>query len=332
LLDLFNFLFYPAIGGVVVHIPGLVFLLLFEPAEQYTPEKFPRSWLAYPSTSAGFGREDIDPVALVKDYPGPLYKRASHQRFEHQRPFTLAERLDLLRWFLGRVNRLLYELTDVANFTQDHDPEAPVDPVFGFEHLLTEDRLLRKTMLAMSLEEALTAKLMAFEIADLYDTLSERLQGRTGKTVFFKRLFHTQDGPALLSPLLGRLPSPFGDYLRDLTAELYAKVEQALLDSVWVRSKVTANREVVVRNEDLTAEAPTPLPQFVAELMRAYRNAHHGYFSTDPGSRNRPSRYLFLVDGNLPAEMSVLPVLWWLAYLADPGMVGWRHLDIGAYD
>jgi hypothetical protein len=74
-----------------------------------------------------------------------------------------------------------------------------------------------------------------------------------------------------------------------------------------------------------------PVPQFVAETMRAYRNAHHGYFTaSDPA--NRPSRYLFLVNGNLPVEMSALPPLWWLAYIADPMFVGWNHLPIGAFD
>ena len=65
--------------------------------------------------------------------------------------------------------------------------------------------------------------------------------------------------------------------------------------------------------------------------MRTYRNAHHGYFSADSKSHNRPSRYLFLTDGNLPAEMTAVPALWWLAYLADPGLVGWKHLPVGAF-
>ena len=73
-------------------------------------------------------------------------------------------------------------------------------------------------------------------------------------------------------------------------------------------------------------------PNFVAELMRCYRNAHHGYFTAAPASHNRPSRYLFLVSGDLPAEMAALPALWWLAYLADPGMIGWKHLPINEYD
>jgi hypothetical protein len=75
-----------------------------------------------------------------------------------------------LGWFIDQVNRLLFELTDVANFTVGRDPENPVDPVFGFEHHLTVDRLLKKTMTSMALDEAPVGNLMAFEVADLYDT------------------------------------------------------------------------------------------------------------------------------------------------------------------
>jgi hypothetical protein len=84
----------------------------------------------------------------------------------------------------------------------------------------------------------------------------------------------------------------------------------------------------MVRDKNLTGEGAIPVPQFVAEVMRAYRNAHHGYFSADPVSQNRPLRFLSLVNGNLPVEMSALPVLWWLAYLADPSLVGWKPLGI----
>jgi len=38
------------------------------------------------------------------------------------------------------------------------------------------------------------------------------------------------------------------------------------------------------------------------------------------------------VDGNLPVELSALPVLGWLAYLADPSVVGWKHIEISAFD
>lgn len=331
LLDLFDFLFYPFVGGVCAGMPGLVFLFMLDPAEEHRPAPFPRNWLGFPSCSPSFGREEVDPLEMIRDPRGPVHRRAGHHRLCHAQGFSADERLDLLRWYIRRINRVLYELTDVCNFTAGHDPQAVVDPIFGFEHLLTVDRLLRKTLLAMSLDEAPSANLTVFEIADLYDSLSERFGNHSDKTTLFKRLFNTQAGPALVAPRFAGLPAPFGDYLAGVTAEVYRKVEETVLASVWRKSKVTS-AGVLVRDRNLSREDPMPLPQFVGEVMRAYRNAHHGYFSSDPTSQNRPSRFLFMVDGNLPVEMSALPVLWWLAYLSDPCFVGWKHLELDAYD
>jgi hypothetical protein len=331
-LDLFGFLFYPFVGGSHAAFPGLVLLFLFEPAERHSLVPFPRNWLGWASKAASFGGEYADTASILKDFHGPAHQRASHQRYLHESGFPVSDRLELLRWYIGRVNRLLYELTDVANFTEDCDPQSPIDPVLGFEHLLTVDRLWRKTLLAMSLDEGAAGNLMAFEIADLYDTISRRLKNTASDTEFFKLLFHPRNGPARIAPILSNLPAPFGDYFNRVLGEVYEKIEQTVLDSVWLKSKVTPGG-INVRDRTLANESALPAPDFVAEMMRAYRNAHHGYFTASDPNQSRPSRFLFLTDGNLPVEMSALPVLWWLAYLADPAaFVGWKHLAVDAYD
>jgi hypothetical protein len=329
LWNFFNYLFYPFVGGACSCLPGLDFLFLLDPPPAHAQVPFPASWLAVPGRTASYAREEINTVDVLTEFGGPAHRRASHERHQHAQGFGAADRLKLLDWYVGRVNRLLYELVDVANFTERGDPEAPIDPVFGFEHLLTVDRILRETLLAMSLDEAGRAKLMVFGIADLYDALGERFNARRG-TSLFRHLFHTQDGPALLTPRLAGLPAPFGSYLMDLTRSVYGQVEDAVVKSVWLPGLV-APGGVRVQKEDQSGDEVIPRPDFVSGVMRAYRNAHHGYFTAGDKHR-RPTRFLFPVDGNLPVEISALPVLWWLAYLADPQLVGWRHLEIGAYD
>jgi hypothetical protein len=115
-----------------------------------------------------------------------------------------------------------------------------------------------------------------------------------------------------------------------LVHRLYHQIEDTVISSIWLKSKVTP-QGVMVRKKDLSQEVLVPRPAFVADLMRAYRNAHHGYFTAGDAQNKRPSRYLFLADGNLPAEITALPALWWLAYLTDPGMVGWKHLPVDAF-
>ena len=60
---------------------------------------------------------------------------------------------------------------------------------------------------------------------------------------------------------------------------------------------------MIRKKKDMSKEEMISRPDFVAELMRAYRNAHHGYFSAADERNKRPSRYLFLADGDLPAEI-----------------------------
>jgi len=331
LLNLFNYVFYPFVGGVCGGPPGLEFLFLFDPPEQHSLVPFPRNWLALPSNSASFGKESVTSLDVFLTPGSPAHQRGSHQRYQHPKGFDVSERLSFLSWYIERLNRLFYELTDVCNFTIDHDPEAPVDPVFACEHLLTLDRLMRKTLLAMSLDDAPTANLMVFEIADLYDSLSERFGNHVGFTEFFKTLFHPVDGLGLLAPQYATIPSPVGPYLANLAAEVYRRIEEVVGASVWVQSR-RSPEGVKVRTKDLSADELKSWPDFVAEVMRAYRNAHHGYFTAGDSRSNRPSRFLFLVDGNLPVEISALPALWWLAYLADPQvMVGWKPLEVGSY-
>lgn len=331
LFDLFAYLFYPYVGGFRGGPVGLDLLFLFEPAERYTPDLFPRNWLAVASTTADFGTERVEFYEAIQDFQGSAWQHAAHQRYQHSRGYTVGQRLDLLRWYIERINRLLYELTDVANFTEGRSPEGLIDPVFAFEHHLSVDRLARKTLLSLSLEEVGTAKHIIFEIAELYDGMSMLFGNHAGATNYFKSLFHSQEGPGLLRDRLGQLPPPFSTELPALADQLYHRIEETVISSVWLKSKVVADG-VLVRNRDLSQEELVDRPRFVAELMRCYRNAHHGYFTAAPGSNNRPSRYLFLVNGDLPAEMMALPALWWLSYLADPDMVGWKHLPINEYD
>ena len=58
----------------------------------------------------------------------------------------------------------------------------------------------------------------------------------------------------------------------------------------------------------------------------------HGYFTDADKDKRRPSRYLWMVDGNVPDSITSLPALWLLAYLVDQTFVGWNPLPIGIAD
>ena len=220
LLDFFHYLFYPFIGGARANLPGIAFLFLTDPMDEHVPGQFPRNWLGFASAIAMFADESVNPLEIVKDHTGPTAQRAGHHRFLHTTRFSADDRVELLRWYIGRLNRVLFELTDVCNFTEGLDREAAIDPVFGYEHQITIDRLFRKTLLAMSLDVAPMANLMGFEIADLYDTLSLRFKNTSQDTEFFKELFHTKNAPARIGKLLASMPTPFASYFADVSARV----------------------------------------------------------------------------------------------------------------
>ncbi len=329
IIDFFSYLFYPNVWAFQTGKLGLKLVFIFDKAEQHNLPVFPADWLAIPRSRSGFGGEHFDVREVLADKHGPDSLRAGHRRYLHAKEFSAAEMLDLLKWFVSKGNRLYYELTDVANSTDDFDPEKPIDPVLAFEHQLTIDRLIRLTLGVMSVNEVSSAKGGVFEVADLYDAMSE-LFAKTRKTEFYKRLFNTNVGTNLVSSEFTTLPAPFDAYFRDLTTAIYGELETKIMDSIWLKSKVTPVG-VLVRNAALTADNIEPNHKFVANVMRALRNAHHGYFTSPDGSK-RSSRYLYPITGNVPDSITTLPALWLIAYLANPSFAGWKHLQVSHYD
>ncbi len=330
LLEFWNCLLRPLVFGFRAELFGLTLFFLFGAALKYVPLDFPSDWLAVPQSCASFGAEPLSEdefYGVVAHPTGPLSQRAANQPPPHTLQLTPEQQVEFLRWYLDTINRYLFELTDVANFTEESVPDKAIDPIGAFEHYLTINRLLRRTLGAMSSGNASSAKGIVFEVADLLDTISTRFAS-TGATVMFKRLFNTTEAPNLLCSQLKNAPEPVGSYLSDFTRNLYGGLESAVLKSVWLKSKVQGTN-VLVRNRQLTGELPEAISDFVGNLMRAYRNGHHGYFSSE--DEPRPSRYLFLVDGTIPDALASLPSIWFLAYLIDPGIVGWRRLELGTY-
>jgi hypothetical protein len=57
---------------------------------------------------------------------------------------------------------------------------------------------------------------------------------------------------------------------------------------------------------------------FVSNVMRAPRNTHHGYLTSQDRHAEAVSRYLAITNGNVTDDISLLPAIWWLACLGNP--------------
>jgi hypothetical protein len=100
-----------------------------------------------------------------------------------------------------------------------------------------------------------------------------------------------------------------------------------VVSSAVASSRFTGNG-VLIRNKKLDQEVVEPIESFVANIVRALRNAHHGYLTAN-GPANRPARYLSLVSEHLPEGASILASFWvWADVMSTEAMFDrpWMHI------
>lgn len=323
LFTLLGVALYPYVHIETAGPIGLRVLFVLDPPERYEPPPFPSSWLSFPQSHWDFGDQERDHVAVLAGQEPSARESAAHGRFRHQRSFSSIEIETLVDWMAARFNELAFHLADPCEFVVD----GCVDAVTTFEFALTVDRVLRKAISCVASEENAVRKAGAQEIADLLETLRSFRDPAAGKTAFFKQLHHATDGLALVRSCCAGMPQPFADVFVDSAKHAYDELVAAVRASVWVKSKLTAGG-VMVKSKDLSTEKEESSADFSANVVRALRNAHHGYISEQDPS-NRPSRYLAIITGDTPDSMAYLGTLWALALLSDPQkMLAWNWLPI----
>jgi len=321
LLSILQMAAYPYIpffhGGPL----GLLLVFFFPEPYRHELKIFPASWLHAARSDALFGTEARTLRGLF-DPASEERLGLAHRRMLTERPLPMDFSLRLVDWAVSRISDLVREAADAANF----EAEGFIDFTFAFELSLSLIRVLKRAALALTTEEPPTGKFLAFEVADLLDALA-KVFDRRQETETFKLLFNANDGRAMMRACLASAPEDIRLYLEDMAARLYEDLRETAAASVWLAGMSTP-RGILVRNRDLSREALEDPASFAANLMRALRNTHHGYFTRLDRNSRRPARYLVLSTGNTPDSLSQFPFLWTVALLADPGqIIGWRTLE-----
>lgn len=327
LISLASILLYPQITHIESGPLGLVLVFIFDKSEKQQHKNFPSSWLDIAKSESLFGQQDLDIAKFFSDPASDEAELMKHRRYLCKATFNTGDVLTFLQWLIDRYNSLTFHLTDPCEF----ESNGYIDFVWAFEQNLTFDRVLRIALSCICSEEAANRKSMVFELADLIEELRRLWSTKSNSGDWFKELFHPQNGLLLVKSCFEHTPQPFKEQLLKIAEECYSELLEVTKSSVWVRTKVSASG-VMVKDRNLRNEREETWPDFTANLMRAYRNTHHGYLtSSDPF--NRPSRYLALVNGNVPDSVSMLGPLWAIALIADPEkMIGWQPLPVSFYD
>jgi hypothetical protein len=234
----------------------------------------------------------------------------------------------LLRYSIKRYSRTLWHMTDPADHCQPGS--STIAPLAPFEFGLTFDRVVRKGVLSVFGSAEVDRKDDCFEVADLVEELWSQRNAQRAPTAIFRKLFNRSEAMPLLSSCTTDAPHEEWAPLLSAVHAAYDALVEGIKSSVVIRSKV-ANGGILVRNKALSTESIEPMEAFVANVVRALRNAHHGYLTAnDPA--NRPARYLSLVDGSFPSDVSVLAAFWTWCAVTDPeNFLGRSWVPVGGY-
>lgn len=321
--SLVDALFYPQVHLAQAGVRHLRFYFLLDPPAAHSLPPFPRDWLATAQSNWAFGHGARDDLTALTASPS-LRTQAAHRRVLHQHKYSANEIEVLLDWLMARMSDFAFHSTDPCEFIAD----GCIDPVTCFGFALTADRVFRRAVACVASDTAFDRKSAAMEVADLMEELQTQWKPGIGSTEHFKRLHHPVDGRALLLGALSRLPAPFAAHLTSVAETIYDELLSTLRSSVWVKTKLTA-AGVLVKDRELKSEREEASADFAANLLRALRNAHHGYM-THRDRQQRPSRYLALSTGDVPDSLACLGLLWAVALLSAPeDMIGWRWMPVG---
>lgn len=321
LLSIIQVVSYPYISLIHGGPIGLHFVFIFSNPPEYAPPPFPSTWLHDVRSEALMADEAHDSVAVLQNPESEEACRLGHRRLLAKRPLAQSSVLALTEWALKRLGSHVLEFSDPASFL---DGSGDIDLVFALEHSLSWLRVLQRTVHSLSTEEMPMGKFIAFDVADLIDGLRSAFKYRD-ESETFKLLFNPDTGRTLLNSVLGTVPTGPREYLVDACDLFYNELRETISRSVWV-SKTRTPSGFLVRSKDGTNEVEEPVGKFVANVMRALRNTHHGY------KIRTCSRYLAPITGNTPNSIASLPLIWTLALIADPlQMTGWEPLPANAY-
>jgi hypothetical protein len=305
-------------GLTVIFVPG-------ELIEQTQPD-FPTSWLDIYRSRWDFARGPV--AASNVNAAGLTQSYAVQRRFLQAGGYASDDVVDWLRWLIARLNELLLSSTDPTSFKQR---DGIVDFITCFEHGLSMDRLLRKSISAQVSTEVAVRKYATFEVADIIDELAQYWAG-SQPTERFKALFNPTEGLARFTSAFATAPNSIRNILLDGAASVYDDLRTTVLNSVFVAAKRTSAGGVLVRDRTLSVEREEDGDTFTANVVRALRNTHHGYM-TAGDKQSRPSRYLALVTGAVPDTMTYIGVLSGLAMLGNSSeMIGRPPYPKAAYD
>lgn len=301
-------MFFPYKCPIIKGPFGCIFVLFTNEQEIITRGTYPRT------------REELHLLhGLMKgDRPDFSSPASAEQgwlgRYIPNRSYSASELVSLFKDAIPKLNRLLRLRLDVTNY---RNADNEIDFIGAFERFYTLDRIMLEINSCQCATNGYHARSAVFSVADKFAELIT-ISGVSKKETFhhfFKKPFMTNT----LMPLLERLEQPFRDFFK--AERIYNSLYDTLLskEGLWMEHRRTAtglNIRAWDKDRKIFCEKAKSFDEFVGMTVRAVRNTHHGYISTD--NDRRFATYFSLHTGKLPDIFTAIPQLIWLAVLESP--------------
>jgi hypothetical protein len=240
--------------------------------------------------------------------PLQLFLPSGVQHHTPRPQFGLTESTEALRWWVDRLNQLFSIISDPANFTADGSYRARRQ----FEVLLSLEQAGRRVQSILAHDRDLpTRRLLAFSALDTLEGLGAVAFDDACRINRAERALQTVE--AVLPPAAATVLLP--------VAKRAVEGLRACQSGFFASSRVGPNG---VRLPDKHGgDRWVSRGDATAQYLRVLRNATHGFSGQHDSARHRDEILLMTHDGEVPGDFALLPYLYWLELLADPGRL--RH-------
>lgn len=286
---------------------GLYFIFIPTIPVEYKLDNYPRDIMDFIRTGSDFGKQKINNLDWTNEN---LYAKYC---FNPSPSFNESE--EFIVWAVDKSNNFIKRYLDINNFTEAKDL-SKIDPIFSLEYNLSLLHLIKICLSILSSHNIYFNKSITFQAADLLGELSNYDQfGLPSSVDFFKMLFNKDKIIPVIEGVLNNSQLSFRNKLISTVNHLYNNLNETIKNSVWLDYRINGN-DIIVKDKSLTNDINEDISLFTSNVIRVLRNTHHGYFSRNDQNK-RPSRYLSLVDGNIPDSFSSLTLFWLLCLLED---------------
>jgi len=185
------------------------------------------------------------------------------------------------------------------------------EPIYALEYIHSVVHMLRDICFILATRSSYQSKAISFRVADILSSITHQGILNVNESKNFKELFQIKTRDKLIS-IFEHSQLRTLKNLSTKSDKLYNDLRTIICESVWVPGKKVTKGILVGDRQE-----PVDPDSFCSEVLRTLRNTHHGYFSRGSSTSNK-TKYLSLIDGNVPDSLSSIAILWCLAFLECP--------------